>query len=172
MSKNPAVTVAKEKVTENRERVLSTGVNVRIVPISASLIMEVQQHIPFPPVPIVYDEEKNQTYENPNHPSYLRGVEEVETMRSTAAMDAIIMFGVELLDGIPKDDTWLRKLKTMDKNGAIGLKVYDLEDPIDLEFLYKKFIAVSSDDFQLISSMAGVTQEGIEAAEDSFQNDA
>ena len=172
MPKNPAVTVAKEKVIDNRERILSTGVGVRIVPISASLIMEVQQHIPFPPVPIIFDEDKNQTYENPNHPAYIRDVEEVETKRSTAAMDAIVMFGVELIDGVPEDKTWLRKLKTMDKNGVIGLNVYDFEDEIDLEFLYKKFIAVSTEDFQLISSMAGVTQEGIEAAEDSFQNDA
>ena len=172
MTKSPAVKVAKEKITDDRERTLSTGYAIRTVPISASLIMEVQSNIPYPPVPIIHDEEKGQTYENPNHPDYIRKCDETEERRSMAAMDAIIMFGVELVDGMPEDDSWLRKLQTMDRKGAIGLDNYDLEDQIDLEFLFKKFIAVSTDDFELISSMVGVTQKGVESAEDSFQNDA
>jgi hypothetical protein len=170
--KNPAVTVAKEQVSSEREQVLSTGYAVRVVPISASLIMEVQNRIPYPPVPIIHDEEKGQTYENPNHPDYIRRCEETDSARTMAAMDAIMMFGVELVDGVPGDDVWLKKLKVMDRSGNIGLSEFDLKDEIDREFLFKKFIAVSTQDFGMIQSMVGVTEEGVESAEDSFPGDS
>lgn len=169
---NPAVAVAKKSTEKQDVRTLSSGVKVRAVTVSASLIMDVQNQIKYPPVPIVKDDEKGQTYENPDHPSYKRACAEVDSQRAIAAMDAIIMFGVELVDGLPKDDRWLRKLKTMQKAGSIDLSGFDLKDEIDLEFLYKKYEAVRSEDYDIINEMVGVTAEGIADAEDSFQGNA
>lgn len=174
MPKNPVVVTAKEKAkVVNKEPVLSTGYRVRICPVSAQLVMDVQGKIPYPPVPIIVDEEKGQTYENPNHPDYIRKVQEVDSARAMAAMDAITFFGVELVDGLPDDDKWLRKLMTLDKaNGTIGLDRFDLDDEYDLEFLFKKFIVVGAEDFDLISDLAGVSEEGITESEDSFPGDS
>ena len=67
--KNPTVEVAKEQAVdfEDREMTLQTGVEVRLLSVSASLIMDVQNHIKYPDVPFVIDEESGKKYENPNH---------------------------------------------------------------------------------------------------------
>jgi len=168
MTKNPVIQVAKDKANSARERTLTSGVRVRIAPISASLIMDVQAQIHYPPVPEIWDEEKQRPYQNPDSPEYKRQVDEVDERRSMAAMDAIVMFGIELADGLPEDDTWLRKLKTLERAGRIDLSGFDLEDEIDLEFLFKRFVAVSTDDFNIINAMVNVSAEGVEQVEESF----
>jgi hypothetical protein len=70
---------------------------------------------------------------------------------------------------MPKDDMWLRKLQRLEKLGHIDLSAYDLDDPVDREFVYKRRFAVGNvGDFMTVYKMSSVTQEDVTAATESF----
>ena len=166
--KSPAVDVAKERRDRDEAAVLSTGVKARFVPVAASLISDVVSRIKNPPIPVVYIKEKERDEENPNDPEYLRLVQEAEEHRTRATLDTIILFGIDLVDGIPDDDLWVKKLRYMEKLGHLDLKDYDLDDPDEREFLYKRFIAVSSDDIMEVLRRSGITEADIAQAMKTF----
>lgn len=173
---SPAVPVAKEKAnrdgTENHEVTLAGGVRATLVPVSASLIDEVTSRIKPPKIPMWHNEDKDRDEPNPNDPAYTAELAEVGRKQSTAAIDAIVMFGVELVDGLPEDDKWLKKLQYMEKRGNLDLSSYDVDDELDQEFLYKRFIGVSTDIITKISEISGVSGEDVEDAERSFPGDS
>ena len=168
--RSPAVDVAHEH-DENAVEILSTGVRARIVPVAASLIEEVTRRIRDPEIPMVMDEDRGREIPNDNDPHYLRELGEAHRARGEAALEAMILFGVELIDGLPEGDGWLKKLRFLSKRGLLDLEGYDLDDELDREFVYKRYIAVGSADFMRIGEMAGLTEEGIRAATDSFRRD-
>lgn len=167
---SPAVTAKKERAARHETVVtFSTGVRARLIPVAASLITDVTGRVEDPPVPIWHNPEKDRDEENPNDPAYTRALERADMRRGLAAVDAMVLFGVELIDGLPEDDTWLTNLKHMQRLGHLDLSGYDLEDPVDREFLYKRYIAVSSPDLQRVMAMSGLRQEDIARAERSFR---
>lgn len=169
--KSPTVQVAKEMAAQNGSdqiRMLKTGVRVRLVPVSASLLSEVTSRIKDPDVPMWKNEDKGRVEPNPNDPTYLRQLDDAATERGIAAMDAMVMFGVDLVDGVPEDDSWLKKLKVMEKMGRLDFGAYDLEDEYDREFLYKRFVAIDNDTITMIAQLSSLTPESIAKAEDSF----
>jgi len=95
-------------------------------------------------------------------------VQEAEEHRTRATLDTIILFGIDLVDGIPDDDLWVKKLRYMEKLGHLDLKDYDLDDPDEREFLYKRFIAVSSDDIMEVLRRSGITEADIAQAMKTF----
>jgi hypothetical protein len=168
MSKSAVTDVAKKQDSE-RITVLSTGIRARIRTVSASLLDEVVAAIPEPVPPTWTNPEDGETIENVNHPDYQRSLRECNRQRGMASIDALIMFGLELIDGVPADDEddWLRRLRFL----KVDLSGFDPEDPFDREFLYKKYIAVGSDDLALLSETARVSPRGIQRAVDSFPGD-
>jgi hypothetical protein len=171
---SPAVPVAKGKANldnENNVVMLAGGVQAKLVPVSASLIDEVTSKVKDPQIPMWHNPEKDRDEPNPNDPIYLAAVAEVGKARSTAAIDAIVMFGVDLIDGLPQDDKWLKKLRYMEKRGSLDLSSYDLDDELDKEFLYKRFVGVGIDVINEISKISGVSGEDVEDAERSFPGD-
>ena len=169
--RSAAADVAAEQTKESEDGIveLSTGVRARIVPVASSLIDEINSMIPDPQVPVqVID---GQDHANPMHPEYQRGMKDASDKRTAAVLDAFVMFGVELVDGVPEDDEWVKKIKFMEKRGAIDLSCYNLKDPMDREFVYKRFIVVSSKDTRLIGAASGVLSEDIDRAMESFQGD-
>ena len=84
--------------------------------------------------------------------------------RNLAVGDAAILFGVELLDGVP-DDGWEAKL------ALLGIAVGD--DSLSREFAYKKYIAVSAPDLRLvIAACTGVSEEQVAQATEFFRGRA
>jgi len=171
MDKDEAViAVAKEEVDsgqEDRIYTLSSGARVRLLSVSPGLISDVQSRIKFPEVPQFYNDDKDRMEENPNHPVYLAEVQRAREEQGMAALRAMCMFGFELVDGLPKDDTWIRKLELVNPDLVINR-----DDPIELEFYYKQFVAVGSrSDYVLLAQVMGVTQEAIAQAEGTFQRD-
>ena len=83
-------------------------------------------------------------------------------------MDVMILMGVELVDPIPEDDKWVKKIKYLEKVSNVSISDYDLDDEMDREFLYKKYIAVSTEDFFLIGSLSGITQADLDTAKKLF----
>ena len=103
---------AKEIVQREQDideiHVLSTGIRVKLSSVSGTLIDDLRAAIEDPPIPVVYIDEKSREEENPNDPAYLAAVEEANRRRGVAMLDAIMIFGMELVDGMPKDDVWSR----------------------------------------------------------------
>lgn len=172
---SPAIPVAKGKANldnQNNVVMLAGGVQATLVPVSASLIDEVTSNVKDPPIPVWHNDAKDRDEPNPSDPEYILEVARVEKERSTAAIDAIVMFGVELTDGLPKNDKWLKKLRYMEGRGNLDLSSYDLEDELHQEFLYKRFVGVGIDVINEISRLSGVSGEDVEDAERSFPSDS
>lgn len=188
--KEEAKRIARGQRKEDEVFELSTGVRVRLNPVSTSLVEEVQRSVPMPDVPVVYIEAKDREEENPNDPQYIKDVEEATDKRGDAVFDALCMFGIELVDGLPEDDLWLKKLRYLEKRGIMDLSGFNLKDEFDLEFLYKRYVAVAGADLRMISGLhgfnplevarsraiflgdeAGDTDRGVPAIEDNQDGD-
>lgn len=169
-SKNPAIEAAREINSRQHPTYVDTayGVRLQLVPVSASLIDDVTSRVPDPEIPVWYNEKKERDEPNESDPNYLREMEEAGRLRGIAAMDAMIMFGVELPDGLPQEDKWLRKLKFMEKRGLLDLNDYDLDDTEEREFLFKRLVAVSGNLITKISELSGISGEEVERAKESF----
>jgi len=153
------------------EITLSTGDKAILKPVTASLIDAVTSRIEDPKPPMWYNESKGTEEPNPSHPDYLQAIDDANRRRGIAAMDAMVMFGVELVDGLPESEKWLDTLKYMEKRGMLSLEGYDLKDPLDLEFLYKRFVAVDTNIIAKVSELSGISSAEVERAEASFQSD-
>lgn len=149
--------------------ILSTGVRAILKPVPSATIEEAQSKIKNPPVPR-FTTEDGVEMENPNDPDYLQAIHDANVLRGRAGFDVIAALCVELVDGLPPTDTWLKKLKRLDKLGHIDLSGFDLDDPDDLEFIYIRFVALASDDWALLSRISGVTGEAVARADSSFQS--
>lgn len=172
----------KAKVKETAKRIargqgeedvftLSTGVRVRLHPVSSSLVEEMRTSVPMPEVPVVYIEAKDREEENPNDPKYIEDVQSAELRRNDAMFDALCMFGVELEDGLPEDGLWLRKLRLLEKRGRLDLSGFDLNDDFDLEFVYKRYVAVAGADLQVIGGLHGFRPMEVARARALFLGD-
>lgn len=175
MTEKAVVDAAKQIASgqgEEQEVTLSTGVCVCLHPVSSSLVEEMKAAIPMPPVPVVYIEAKDREEENPNDPRYIDAVEEVNRKRGDAILDALLIFGVELVEGLPEDKTWLKKLRLLERRKTLDLSGFDLDDAFDLEFLYKKYVAVAGTDLRIISGLHGFSPMEVARARATFLDTA
>ena len=148
---------------------LSTGVVGRIVPVGASLIDDVVASIQDPKPPLFFNEDKGREEENPTDPTYIEALEAAQRQRAVAAMETLLLFGLELQE-LPPDEEWLPKLKYMQKRGHISLDGFDLNDPMERELLYKKYIAVGTADLIKIGQHAGLNSRDVEEAARTFKS--
>ena len=59
--------------------------------------------------------------------------------------------------------------KMLERLGHLDLSGYDLTDPLEREYLFKKFVAVGQEDYTLIAEKSGVMPEDVERADKSFR---
>lgn len=168
----PALRVAKIRAhTSDGVVALSTGYHARVRPVAAGLIDQVVASVPLPKVPVVFVEEKQRNEPNPLDPDYIEALANAEQERTAAVIDAFIMFGYEITD-MPDVSEWLPKLKMLERMKRLDLTQYDLNDELDRAYLFKRYIAVASADFALVSRRSEIAVEEIAAAEATFQRDA
>ena len=167
------VDVAKERSSrddpDDNIMVMPNGVKVRINPVAPNLIDDVTSRIEDPPVPMWHNPEKDRDEPNPADPDYLKSMARAERKRNTAAVDAMLMFGVELVDGLPEDTSWKEKIKFMVSADLLDLGDLDIDDPLTAEYLYKKYIITSAPVLENLTRVSGLPTEEIERAERSFQ---
>jgi hypothetical protein len=154
------------------EVVLSTGVRVRLKPVSSSLVEDLKAVITDPPVPVFFNPDKEREEENPSDPAYLAKLDQNNIKRAEAVLSALIEFGVELLDGLPEDDKWLRKLERLQKRHGLDLSGFDLADEYDREFLYKRYVVVAGADLATIGTLHGLRPLEVARARQLFLGDA
>lgn len=157
-------------MSEGQVSVLSTGVRAVLKPVPAYMVDAMLGEIKEPRPPKQFIESKGREEENPFDPDYLDAIEEANHRRGLITLKAMMMFGVDLVDGIPDLDEWLPRLQWMAKNSNLDLSDYDLDDPLDLEFLYKSHIAVGNVDIMKITILSGMTNEEVVEAMRGFQS--
>lgn len=170
--KNPTLAAAK-RVTEPREErsiiTLSTGYKARLMPVSAKLLDDIAHSVTEPPVPKQFIEAKGREEYNPLDPTYQLEVKEANRLRGLRTTEALVMFGIQLVDPVPPVAEWLPKLQYLEKRGNLDLSGFDFNDPMDMEFVFKNYIAVSTQDLVFASMASGLTDEEVAEAIAGFQ---
>lgn len=150
---------------------LSTGYRARLHPVASSLIADVTAQLDEPQIPVFMNEDKGREEPNPNDPAYIKAMAEYQRKQGQAGLDAMVMFGVELVDGVPPKEEWLPKLQFMERRKSLDLSDYDLDNEMDLEYIFKKYIAVGNADYERITELSGVSEADIDEAVRKFQGD-
>src|SRR5512139_649074 len=106
---NPVVEAANELSVEGGEEIYAfdDGNLVKLTSIPAAVIDNVVSRIKMPEVPMVHMADYDRDEPNPNDPGYLLAVQETERKRGGAMIDAVVMFGIQLVNGMPTTDEWL-----------------------------------------------------------------
>jgi len=156
-------TAKRIKMGEIKEITASTGVRIRVKAVATMLLSSVAQKISMPEIPVWHNENKGRDEPNPNDPRYLAAVQQTEELRGLATIDAMVMFGVELVDPLPEDDRWIRQLR------MIGQDVPDKMDELTREFYYKRYIACGTAEIALLSSLTGASEKLVTEAVRNFQ---
>ena len=173
MSNKEIVSALKDTHKEKEEVFVVEGVKVRAKAVSAMLIQEVTSHIKDPKPPMFANPDKDgKLEENPFDPAYVAEMRDAIARRSSATSDTLIMFGLDLVDGLPKDDAWLVKLRHLEKMGLLDLSGIDFDDQFEKEFAFKKFVAGTTPLIMEVTKASGVSQEDIDTAVDSFPGNA
>jgi hypothetical protein len=163
VSENPAVQVARENQPDNKQEWhnFSTGYRGRIKTVSPSLIDFVVNKVEAPKVPTWHNEERDRDEPNPSDPNYIESMEKYSRDRGIAAMDAIIMFGVELEKSLPESDEWVTLLS------MLGITV-NVNDKLTKEFAFKRYIAVGQPELnEAMESFQG--DRGVASATAAFR---
>jgi hypothetical protein len=140
MSDNKAIEVARELQQEYDDLLYVEDYAIRVKPIPAAIITDVTNRIPDPEIPVWYNKEMERNEANPGDPEYVRMKSEVERKRGEAMIDATILFGIELVDGIPPVEEWMPRLQFMIRRGQLDLSQYNLDDPLELEYVFKRYV--------------------------------
>ena len=170
MTEKAAIETARELADETQDDLWEVeGYLIRVKAIPMAIISDVTNRIPEPVIPVWRNPEYDRDEQNPNDPAYLQAKEEVDRKRGEAMIDAIVMFGIELPDGVPPTEKWLPKLKFMEKRGQVDLSGYDLSDPLELDFVFKRYIIANIGLISYIQNMSAVTPEDIGKAGKPFR---
>lgn len=156
-------------MAKQQPETLSSGVKALVKAVPTYMVDKMTAAIKDPPIPKQFIEAKGREEENPFDPTYLKAVDNANSERGRVAMEAMIMYGVELVDGIPPLEEWLPKLQWMAKRSELDLDEYDLDDPLDLEFVYKAFVAVGGVDLMRVTIKSGMQNEEVELAMRGFR---
>lgn len=164
-----ALSAIKRGSTNKEQRVIfSTGIEAIVRPVAPDLVNDAIMEIDEPAVP-TFTDEHGRVMENPTDPQYAIEKHQYELAVNRAALDVVIIMGVDLVDGLPEDDSWLKKLRYLERKGRIDLTEYNLEDPLDLEYLYKAKVAMGAEDIASLARYIGVGEQEVAAAERVFQ---
>jgi hypothetical protein len=174
MSNNiAAVAAARDLANQNQDDLLEVeGYTVRVKAIPAAIISDVTRRIPEPEVPLWHNPEMNRDEANSGDPGYIKAKDDVDRQRGEAMIDATVMFGIELPDGVPPTEEWLPRLQFMQKRGQIDLSGYDLSDPLELEFMFKRYIIANIALITFIQRISSVTPEDVGKAGQPFRRKA
>lgn len=165
---NPTMRVAKAHAEERGIVTLSSGVRAKIRPVSAKLLDEIGSSVADPEVPKQFIEAKNREEYNPLDPRYQKAVRDADRERGMRVTEALIMFGIVLVDPVPPNEEWLPKLQYLAKRGVLDLGAFDFSDPMDCEFVFKTYIAVSTPDLMYVSMASGLTEAEVSQAVAGF----
>lgn len=165
-----AIETARELADDTQDNIWEvSGYTIKVIPIPVAIISDVTDRIPEPDIPVWHNPEYDRDEQNPNDPAYLKAKEEVDRKRGEAMIDATVMFGIELPKGVPPTEEWLPKLKFMEKRGQVNLSGFDLDDPLELEFVFKRYLIANIALINYIQNLSAVTPDDLDKAGRPFR---
>lgn len=172
MAKESLKVFKDERSEAGENLVLSTGVRARLRPVAPRLLDDVAYKIKDPDPPMWHNEAADRDEPNPFDSVYNRELAETQRARGLAQLDVLIVCGVELLDGIPDVKSWLPPLKMLERlTKQPFLDGFDLNDELDREYVYKKYVAVGNADLVNLTKLAGLTPAEVDQAVKAFSGD-
>ncbi len=160
---------ANKKKSRNKITTTASGYRVKLVPVAANVLREVQSRIPDAITRTFTNPTDGKEYENPAHPEYIAEVKQVQEERTKASMNAMVLFGMELLDDIPEDNEWLNKCRFAKLITEPEYKeAISADGKYMREMLFKTYVVSDFSVISTIANMSGVTQEMVAQARDSF----
>jgi hypothetical protein len=151
---------------------LSSGVVLKIKPVSPLLLLRLASRYEEPQVPMAMDDTMGRETPNPLDPDYLAAKKAYDLRLTQAMVDGFVMYGTELESapeeiGTPDEDRWVNMLK------AVGEET----DPENEFWRYMTWIetqAIKSDDdmkslIEEVGRMSGVSERDVNAAADNFR---
>jgi len=157
-----------QSTMEQHIHVLSTGVRVHLGTVSLAALTDALKRIEQPSVPKVLNQETGREEEDREHPDYLAALDRANMERAVVMMDVLALFAVDLVDGLPENDRWLKRLQLLERRGRLDLTNFNLEDTVDLEFLFTKYVALSLPDWTEILSTAGMGEDVVMEMVEAF----
>jgi hypothetical protein len=160
--------------TQNKADIveLSTGVVLKIMPVSPMAFGELEEKYPAPKVPKSFDEARGREIENPMHPEYKRQVQQVENSKAIAALDLAIVLGTTLVSHPtemmgPDSEDW------QDRLFALGYSDKIIASKTSRYLAWVKYVASPGEaDFNKLSMAVmrrmGVPEPDVNAALKSF----
>lgn len=161
-----------ESVTS--EVTLSSGVVLRNKKFSRLILQAILDKFPYPEAPKVHIREKDRYEVNPNDPRYKEQVAKIDEQRSMAIIDAVIVFGTEIVS-VPdsvmpiENDDWVDELE------IIGVTV--LKENKKARYLaWIKYVAMVDTEADLakvmavFSRMVGASEETVAQAIENFRS--
>ena len=152
---------------------LSNGITLKVKPMPPMLFNSVVNSIPEPEVPKVYMEDKGRDEPNPNHPDYIKAVNERTVAISLATMNLILVACTEieyLPDGMegPESDDWPYLAE------MAGI-TFDHSNKHERYLAWLRAYAISTvNDMTQVQTvplmLAGVSEEEVDTAMDAFRS--
>lgn len=152
--------------------VLSSGVVLRHKRVPPMILAKVDEKFSDPPIPVLWDAEKERNIPNPDDPEYYRKLEQIRMDRGKAMIDILIGMGTEI-EFIPStvqhpdEEEWVENL------AFVNIDVPKLRLGRYLAWV-KYYAAEAAEDIQNLakkgSSALGVTEEDVAEAIANFQS--
>lgn len=158
-------------------KVLSTGMKVRFKPVNSMTVQRAADSVVLPEVYVQAINQPNGVVkfaQNPNHPDYAKKVEEAEKERSLRSLEAMVFYGVELVDPLPEDDEWLADLGMMmnlDRyyyTDAEGKSKISKKAKVMLYVIHQG--AKTPADYQMIAENVMVTEAAVQEQQKAFRD--
>jgi hypothetical protein len=169
------------ELTQDNVFVSDSGVQLKLKPVNSFLLLQAQNQIEIPKVPVVWLEDKQREEENPNDPTYVEALREAQAKRATKMTDLFLGFGTEVIyplptnaDGghdipDPEDYSWIDDLTT----------ILEVEVPENkrMRHVYwlKAMVLKDSEIIELLNRIAPlsglVMEAAAEQAADTFQSE-
>ncbi|TRO54467.1 hypothetical protein E2P63_01185 [Candidatus Bathyarchaeota archaeon] len=167
IDENKIAASVEEEMQQNEIITLPNGIRVRFHSVAPDLLRKVQEKVKDPQVPLApLPDDPERFDENPFDPEYLEAKDLASQKRNDSIMQAMVLRGVELIDGMPEDESWLEDLIFLElidendvKNASNKLK----------EIWYKRYVALDMTGFDLLQKKIGLNQEMVAQARKSFQ---
>lgn len=171
MVDNPILEKIREQKQEEEIITLSSGIRVIIPGMSFFELQEMAINEPDIKPPIFHDPDTGRDIENPNDPAYIAAVQQAKMERGLKVLDSMLI-GVKLVDSLPEDDAWVKKLRFKEKRGLVNLNGLNLDDPYEKEYAYKKHEAfLEKDDWDHLSAKIYGIREATNKADAIFPGD-
>lgn len=152
---------------------LSNGIRLKARPVPPLLLRQVLLRIPDPPVPTVWDEDREREIPNPDSPAYAEALKARDEAQYMAVADVALMLGTTvdyIPEGLfgPDDEGWVDVLEMLDlqvdmtKHGQrylAWIRFYALERNEDIA------LAIAAP-----LSLIGMTEAEVQSAIESFRS--